>query len=190
MNKKNKGMILPIALFVLVGIILSAAILTKSTGLVNETAGNIGLKNKATNNNDLVTARAIDWLTENKNSLNYDEERNGYFSSAPATYPDYTKEEVWINAKKFDEDEDGNKASYIIYRMCSQGNRPYNAIENGIVNQCAVKSYSESEDNNSSVGFDSGNFKGNPQVFFKIVTKTEGVKSSKSISETIISMSQ
>lgn len=190
MNNKKKGMILPIALFILIGIVLSSVMLIKSTGLLTETAGDLGLKNKATNNNDLITAHAIEWLNANKMSLNNDAQGNGYFSSAPTIYPDYTNDNAWLNAKVFSEDENGNEGSYIIYRMCSHGNRAYNAIENGIVNQCATKVETQSDEMNNSIGYDSENFSGNPQVFFKIISKTQGVKSSKSISETVISISQ
>lgn len=89
--------------------------------------------------NDWIVSQEFEWLTVNKNSLDYDNEELGYFSAAPATYPDYTKDEVWLNARNIGKDPIGNEASYIIYRMCTQSNKAYNDNTGEISNQCAVK---------------------------------------------------
>jgi len=189
-NKKQKGIALPISLFVLIGVLLAAGALMRSGDLSVNVAGDIGTRAQIASSNDSAVSIAVKWLVDNSASLTNDSLSNGYNSSIPNGYIDYTKDNTWeANVKTLSADSLGNVSTYQIYRMCSLSNVKYNGSAGAIQNSCATSVGTSTTGSTSSMGYNSYNFSQSFQgimVFYKIVTKTEGSKGSKVITETMI----
>lgn len=186
--KKRNGIALPISLFVLVGVLLASAALIRSSELSINVAGNLGHRALVSNSNDTAVSVANKWLLDNQATLNNDNVGAGYRSAYPTGIPDYTTDAAWAGAKVLPADSFGNVSRYIIYRMCTQPNTPFNGSNAGIQNNCAVKINNSASNYGNSSGFGSYNFAGKPQLYFKVVTKTTGAKNASTVTETIISL--
>jgi Tfp pilus assembly protein PilX len=176
--KKEKGIALPIALFVLVAILLASAALIRSNELAVNVAGDLSSRDLVYRANDAAAAQAMNWLTSNSITLNNDIPAQGYYSAYPPTTPNYLQPNnaVWNNALTLPADAFGNISSYLIYRMCSQPDTPYNGSNAGIQNVCAISMSNQTSNSGNSSGYNAFNFSGRPQVYFQIITKTVGSK--------------
>lgn len=177
---KIKGAALPITMFILVGILISASFLIKSAEFSNFVARDMGERSKLLSNNESSIAKALLWLENNKTSLNSDLVASGYFSSYQEK--NMYNNENWSNSFKINDN-----SYYIIFRMCEQKNLAYDGIVSGLKNRCALK---EEISNNNSMGIDPTLLPSSNKVFFKIYVKSTGIKNSKIISETTVSIIQ
>jgi hypothetical protein len=190
LNKKyNKGSSLPISMFVLLGITISAASMFSTTETNVQMSGNIGLRTIASQANDTAISSAIDWLVANQPNLKDNDSTNGYYSAYPLSDIDYEQESSWIVSKKIQTDSLGNNSRYIIYRLCSQANTAYNGTNSGTYNTCATKTDSSSTNNGNSSGFGGYNFSSQPTLFYKIIVETIGPKGAKITTSTMIGLS-
>ena len=189
-NKKNeRGVALPIALFILLGMLVSSMLLIKASEVSITIAGNIGAKERVSHSNDLSLTKVEAWLTENKDTLNNDSAESAYFSSYPAANVDYTINDNWADAKKLDVDSNGNISEYLIYRMCTLGNVEYNGSLNGVQNVCAIANDITGTGSESSKGYDSYNFSvasTGTNLYYKVLIKTTDPRGSSVITETVI----
>lgn len=188
--KAKKGIALPISLFVLMGVTLAAAALIRTGEFGITMAGDIAHRSIVSGHNDVVAATALNWLNDNKGTLNNTNSAQGYFSSTSPSVIDYTREESWLNARKLPTDANGNTSSYLIFRMCSLPNTPYNGSLNGVQNQCAIKESTQASgtDGNSS-GFQGFSFTSNTlQIYYRVIVRTVGPKDATSITETVVAM--
>lgn len=188
--KKEKGIALPIALFVLVAILLAGAALIRSNELAVNVAGDLASRDLVYKANDAAAANAMNWLTTNSTNLNSDIPSQGYYSAYPATTPSYLQPNnaVWNNALTLPADSFGNISSYLIYRMCSQPNTPYNGANSGIQNVCAISMSNQTSNSGNSSGYNSFSFSGRPQVYFQIITKTVGAKGATDITASTVKL--
>lgn len=70
--KNNKGIALPISIFVLVGVMIGALMLMRSEQSVGVITTAFVKKNQAKNSSDYALSVAVDWLEKNKDNLNND----------------------------------------------------------------------------------------------------------------------
>ena len=187
--KKQNGIALPIALFVLIGILLASASLIKATDSSMMVSGNVGSRAFVSNANDNIIMAANQWLLDNQTTLDNDNSSAGYFSAYPTGNPDYSLDANWTNSFSMANDAYGNKNNYIIYRLCTQPNTAYNGSNAGVLNNCAFKSSATAGSNlGNSVGYDAFEFSGPSKLYYKVVARTKGAKDATSITETIIAM--
>lgn len=190
-HNKQKGIALPIALFALFAILLATAALIRSGEFSSTIAGDIGHREMVAQSNDEVAAFAITWLKNNSENLNNTQGSQGYYSSYPATWPDFTKDNAWASSKAVAANSLGISGNYVIYRMCKQPNVAFNGATGGISNECAVAvAIPQSGNTGNSAGYGSFEFEGNPSVFFKVIVRSIGPKGATSVSETILSINQ
>lgn len=187
MIKNQKGASLPITILIMSALILSATFLMRATETSTQVSSDIGEKIIVSNSNEWVAAQAYSWLIANQANLNSDISSSGYYSSFPENGIALNTESAWQGAVTLTNSIGNNKSQYLIYRMCSQSNAAFNSINNGIANKCAT-SFAEGTDN--SMGFGGVAFQGATQVFFKIYARSVGVKSSQTISEATVGLSQ
>lgn len=188
-NLKEKGISLPITLFILISVLISAMLLIRAGDVSLTVAGNIGSHTQISGSNNEATIDAINWLVNNKTTLN---NSNGtfYTSAYPATNVDFTEESSWANANPFT-GSDGVQSEYVIYRKCKLPNLAYNGSSGGVQNVCATDAGSSSSGNTSSNGYDSYNFSANYSgimLYYQVLvrTKTDGAKGASVITETIV----
>lgn len=185
--KNQNGASLPISLFVLLGLTIASASLFRTTEMSVNLAGNIGLRTMASHANDNAVSQAMNWLMVNQSTLKDTNASQGYLSAyAENNDIDYNKDVSWTTSKKLAKDSLGNTSTYIIYRMCTQPNTPYNGSNGGIYNVCATKTSTASSNYGNSAGFAAYNFQGQPTLFYKIVSQTVGLKGAKAITSTIV----
>jgi hypothetical protein len=191
LNKKQQGIALPISLFVLIGVLLAALLLIRSSDVSVIVSGNVGIKAQLAGSNDQAISTAFKWLQDNKASLNNDNFANGYFSSHPIGFIDYTNKDNWVTAKKLAKDDMGNISSYKIIRMCAIPNAARNETVNGVNNVCYTDSGNSAvTSDTSSVGYGAYQYTQPPAslpILYKIVVKTEGPKSAETVTETVVS---
>lgn len=187
--KYEKGIALPITLFVLVGILLAASALIRASEFTIGLSGNVAHRSLAANASDNAIATASSWLVANKASLVNDDAGQGYYSSAPNNPIDYTNPDSWVGARTLPVDAYGNTSSYIIQRMCTQPNTPYNGNNAGIPNVCAVKQINSNANSGNSSGFGAYQYSTIPQLYYKVIVRTVGPRSAESISASMISLS-
>ncbi len=70
--KNNKGLALPISIFVLIGVMIGALMLMRSEQSVGVITTAFVKKNQAKNSSDYALSVAVDWLEKNKDNLNND----------------------------------------------------------------------------------------------------------------------
>lgn len=187
--KKIKGIALPISLFVLMGVLLAAAALIRAGEFSVSLSGDVANRTMVSQANEIAVSTAQNWLILNQTTLNNDNVAEGYFSASPVGAVDYTQDASWINAKVLPADAYQNVSRYMILRMCTQPNTPYNGTNAGVLNECATKKSNSTANQGNSTGFQSFQFPAIPQVFYKILVKTEGPKGASTISETVLSLS-
>jgi Tfp pilus assembly protein PilX len=190
-KNKQKGIVLPIALFVLLCILLGAANLMRSGELSVNVTGNISNRAYVGNSNDTATLKAMQWLSQNQGNLDNDNIAEGYHSAYPVGDVDYNKEDAWEQSKVLPVDNYGNVSSYKIIRMCEQPNTPYNGSNNGVQNVCALTNKgAEGDTSSSSEGYDSTNFATmvGIRVYYQIYVKTVGARNTKIITQSVVNM--
>ena len=177
LTKKNeKGIALPITLFVLIGLLLSVMLLIRSSDVAVTVSGNVGVHTQLTGSNTNATAAAVKWLNDNSATLDSDNTAAGYFSAQSSAAVDYTYASSWVNAYTYNSTVDsyGNVNQYFIIRMCTLPNTPYNGSASGVQNICSMGSSAASTTGTSSVGYDVYNF-GNSvttAIYYKIITRS------------------
>src|SRR5690242_12125134 len=139
---RESGVVLVIALIVLVAMTLVAIGTLRSVDTSNVVAGNLGFKQATLNGTDQVVETAYRYLATNWSGANLQNDaKPGYVSSVPSAEPDWTNpnDGVWGDALCVNgcaPDANGNTMYYVIHRMCTQSNTPYNGSVGGVANQC------------------------------------------------------
>ncbi len=181
--KNNKGLSLPIIMFILVGMAISMAIIARSSKtsiLLLETQVKV---NQAQAQDTSQISRAIEWLEANKDNLNndllsvqkFDTFSLSYFSSNKiTTVTPNTNSAGVINVfevsdvsllpspistsapiKMGDDNQLGYASRIVIYRMCDLPNAAPNEIVGGVTNFCMTDPVlmTPTSGNNSSAGY-------------------------------------
>lgn len=132
--RKQRGVVLFIALISLVAMTLAAIALIRSVDTTTMIAGNLAFRQAATISADTGVEQAISWLNANNNAtLNNDSASNGYYATGQDAL-DLTGNRTSSTTDDFDwstksklvtdsvgdpnTDASGNEVRYVIHRLC------------------------------------------------------------------------
>ncbi len=170
----QRGVVLFIALIVLVAMSLAGVAMVRSVDTALGIAGNLAFKAATTQG----TEKGLQTALQNTSAA------NGYYSSLAAD-PNWFDLANWGGAVQVNAgapDAVGNVTRYIIHRMCSGADQPYNAAGNA----CALYVPASGGTSGGSMSVGSFQFQGIPQVFYRITTRVDGPRSTVSITQTSI----
>jgi len=187
----QRGVSLFIALIILVAMMLTGVAVIRSVDAGNMLSGNLALKQSTLQAADQGVDAAYQWLLANagNGTLDNTNQATGYYSSRPATEPDWTDPTQWPAAVALQPDAAGNTVSYVIHRMCTQPNTPYNGNNGGVANECAMSFASGGSSSGGSMSVDAPVFQGNPQLFFRVTSLTTGPRGTYSVTQSMVRVS-
>ena len=193
-RRAQEGLVLFIALIVLVAMSLAGVALmrTVDTGLV--VAGNMAFKQSAIMVADRGTAEAVKWLQNNSTgaTLQMTNASQGYFSSRPVIEPNWFDAASWTESTAVNggaPDASGNVVRYVIHRMCTQPDTPYNGMNAGVANECALYYALSAAGSGGSMAVGAPQFVGSPQLYYRITTRVEGPRDTVSVIQTSVLVS-
>jgi len=189
--RRQHGLVLFIALIVLVAMTMAGIGMVRSIDTGTMVAGNLGFKQTALNSSEAGLQGAYDWLVSNAGGggLSNSDTAHGYYSSRPASDPDWTDPDTWADAVVLEEDATGNTVSYLIHRMCTEANTPYNGSNAGVANQCAMSASPTTPGAGGSMSVGSYAFAGTPQVYYRITARTQGPRNTESYVQAMVAIS-
>ncbi len=193
-RRAQDGLVLFIALIVLVAMSLAGVALMRSvdTGVV--VAGNMAFKQAAIMVADRGTQEATKWLSDNSGgpTLQNTIEAKGYYSSRPVVEPNWFDPASWTDSLTLNggaPDASGNVVRYVIHRMCTQPDTPYNGSNGGVANECALYFATSAAAQGGSMAVGSPQFIGSPQLYYRITTRVEGPRDTVSVIQTSVLVS-
>jgi Tfp pilus assembly protein PilX len=180
--RKQRGVVLFIALIVLVAMSLAGIGMVRSIDTGNLIAGNLAFKQSTLNASDLGVETAFQWLLTQAGTTALDANitANGYYATPPANDAtvDWTDLNNWAGSTLMATDAAGNTTRYIIHRLCP-------AVGSVTGQICAISSTSGSAGGgSSSVG--STVFSSTNMVYYRIMSRVDGPRNSSSISESYV----
>lgn len=184
-KKKNKGMVLIFAVIIMATMVIAVLALLRSNDTSNSLTTNMLLKEGAliTGNNGLEAAIAT------LNSLSTQQLRNndpskGYYATGQTTLNLKTGV-VWdgngngVKAKQLEYDDLGNKASFIIHRMCETAGE----VE---TSGCVTNLQVGGNDLSSKGGSGLTPLAGKVSVYYRITVKVIGPKNTESYLQAMV----
>lgn len=188
---RQKGVSLFIALIVLVGMTLTGFALMRSVDTNTVISGNLAFKQSTVQAADQGIEAAYQWLVANVGTtvLNNTDNTVGYYSSHPANEPDWNDPAVWVGAVSLPADVAGNSVSYVIHRMCTQPDTPYNGTNGAATNECAMTYVSGTSSSGGSMSVDAPVFQGSPHLFYRVTSRTSGPRGSFSVTQAVVRVS-
>jgi len=186
--RKQRGVVLFIALIVLVAMTLAGVAMVRSMDTTLGIAGNMAFKQASIQSSDLGVKSAYDWLGANSAgiTLQNSDAVQGYFSARPAIEPNWFDLGTWGSAVVLNggvPDAAGNVVRYVIHRMCTEPNTAYNGSNAGVANQCALFYPITAAATGGSMAIGSTQFEGIPQLFYRVTTRVDGPRNTVSITQ-------
>jgi len=196
-SRKQRGVIVFIALIVLVAMTLAALGLMRSTDTGDVIAGNLAFKQATANASEQVLETAYRWLINNDVGavLSNDNQAAGYWSSNPSPEPNWTDLNYWNNngvcLNGCAADANGNITRYVIHRMCQYPNEPYNGSQPTYAqNQaCATLTAAGGAGSGGSMSVGSHDFQPIPQLYYRVTTLVAGPRSTQAVVQSMIVLS-
>lgn len=197
MRRRQSGAILFIALIVLVAMTLAGLAMIRSVDTALGIAGNMAFKQATIHGADRGVKVAFDWLITNSGGTTLQTSNNlvGYSSSSPAS-------EDWFNLTNWGDgvsipnefgqvgspDAAGNVVRYLIHRMCSCADVPYNSncAGSGDQNSCGLYYPVSGGSAGGSMTVGSPMFVGIPQIYYRITTRVDGPRNTVSITQVTV----
>jgi type IV pilus assembly protein PilX len=184
--KRQRGIVLLIALTVLVAMSLAGVALMRSVDNTVVIAGNISFKQASLQVSDRGARDAMIWLqTQSPATLADDNQPFGYLSARPPSEPDWFDTNSWVNAVITNgglPDASGNTVSYIIHRMCAVP-----GLQQDEGNQVCARYYPPGlrlDSGSKAIGqaqYDSKN-----QLFYRVTTRVDGPRNSVTVTQTAV----
>jgi len=179
-------MVLYVALIVLIVMALVGIAMMRGSGSGISIAGNLAMKQNATNVADVGTEAARAWvLAQNAGTLSNDQP--GYFSSwrngtdavDPTQLP-WTTNSVLVTA----DDGTGNQVRYIVHRLCETPNMP----PNNPAQRCADVGATgdASGQSHGGIGYPGPGPSISAQPFFRITSQVIGPKNTVSYTQVVM----
>jgi type IV pilus assembly protein PilX len=185
--RRQKGIVLLVALTVLVAMSLAGVALIRSVDNTVVIAGNLAFKQSSLQVADRGSLDAITWLVAQNAIvppvLNNDNNGMGYYSARPPVEPDWFDDNTWAGAITTNgglPDSSGNKVKYLIHRMCTvPGAAP------GVGNQqCGLFFPPTVRQDTSSKAVGSFKYEGSHQLYYRVTTRVEGPRNNVTIVQT------
>lgn len=136
-RRRERGVVLVLALIALITLLLAAVGLTRSVDTSTVIAGNLAFRQAATASADAGLERAVAWMratsdanvgkdpfSDSTHAFNGDSAKDGYYSSADPAL-NLMADATWANntSSCAEADASGNRVCYIIQRMCRDANQ-------------------------------------------------------------------
>jgi type IV pilus assembly protein PilX len=191
---RQKGVVLLISLIVLVAMTLAGVALMRSVDTAVGVAGNVAFKQSAVQVADTGTQKAAVWLGNNSSgtTLQNDNATIGYFSSRPAVEPNWYDINSWSQSVVLNggvPDAAGNVVRYVVHRMCTQPDTPYNGTNGAATNECALYFPLSSAASGGSMQVGSPQFIGTPQLYYRVTTRVDGPRNTVSVIQSSVLVS-
>lgn len=183
---RQRGMVIFIALIVMVALSLAGIALLRSVDTSVVIAGNLAFKQTTIQAGDRGVAEATQWLVANSagTTLQNTDTGNGYSSARPALEPDWNDIASWNDAVVLNggaPDAAGNVVRYVIHRMCTEAETPYNGKNGGVENQCALAYPLSAAALGGSVSTGAPVFEGIPNLYYRVTTRVDGPRNTVSV---------
>lgn len=207
LRKRQRGVVLLIALIVLVAMTLAGIALVRSVDTGNLAAGNLAFRQGATLAADAGIQAGIAWLdTQQNNSLSADQPSAGYYATSQDTL-DVTNRNLTVAAVDWDhnnceglegvtscvkpsnavEVKDGDTLlysySYIIHRLCSKP-LSYNSTDNSCMTYQGTGNTSPGKDAPQGPG--DTRFTIPPVPYYRITTRVSGPRNTTSYVQAVV----
>jgi Tfp pilus assembly protein PilX len=203
----QQGMVLFISLIVLVALALGALAMFRGSMGTTLVATNVASRQGALSLADTgVQIAATDIATRaGLATVNSDDLNNGYFSSIPAAEPDWTDPAVWTCGNNAScptpaqlcagnaaciTNSTGYTVQFKVHRMCTQANTAYNGTSaTGVANVCALTvPIGAAGTPGASLAVGATVFTGNPRLYFRITTRVDGPRNTRTVTQTVVSL--
>jgi len=196
--QRQRGMMLIIALIVLVAMTLAGIATMRSVDTAAVMAGNLALRQSTLNAADQGIQAGFNLLntpTLNPNaSLDVDAMGQGiagYYSSTPATEPNWSDSNVWTNPGRpaiqlngGTPDAAGNVVWYIVERLCTVANIPASGA--GQICGVTISSAAASKQGSDNFRAQDSLFQSLPQTHYRITARAVGPRNSIAIVQTML----
>jgi Tfp pilus assembly protein PilX len=189
----QRGVVLLLALIVLVAMTLAGLGMMRAADTGTVVAGNLAFKQSAIHAGDRGIEAAYQWLLAQAGTgaLNMTDPASGYVSARPPTEPNLADPLTWADAPAPIVDvETGNSTTYLIERMCTQQDTPYNGANAGVPNECVVSLDDSASTTGGSMAVGAVIFEGTPQLYYRITTRTVGPHNSTSFTQALVMISE
>ena len=144
---------------------------------------------------DRGTQEAVKWLSDNSAGTalqNTDRRRRatsppGRWSSPTGSTPRAGRNRRPVNGGA--PDASGNVVRYVVHRMCTQPDTPYNGANAGVANECALYFATSAAAAGGSMAVGAPQFIGSPQLYYRVTTRVEGPRDTVSVIQTSVLVS-
>lgn len=182
--RKQRGVVLFIALIVLVAMSLAGIGMVRSVDTGNLISGNLAFKQATLNASDLGIETGFQWLLTQAGTTALDANipASGYYANPPANDAtmDWTDIANWGGSVVLATDAAGNTTRYIIHRLCPGVGTVTSQV-------CAISTTSGTAGGgSSSVG--STVFTSTNSVYYRIMARVDGPRNTSSITEAHIQL--
>lgn len=203
----QRGMVLFISLIVLVALALGALAMFRGSLGTTLVATNVASRQGALSLADTGVKLAVTDIQSRATgaTINADANNNGYFSAIPAAEPDWTDPAVWSCGTDAacptvsqicggDATCIANSTGYTVYfkvhRMCTQANTAYNGTgATGVANVCALTvPVGSAGTPGASLGVGATVVAGNPKLYFRITTRVDGPRNTRTVTQTVVAL--
>jgi type IV pilus assembly protein PilX len=191
---RQEGVVLLISLIVLVAMTLAGVALMRSVDTAVGVAGNVAFKQSAVQVADTGTQQASVWLGNNSTgtTLQNDNAALGYFSARPGSEPNWYDINSWGQSVVLNggtPDASGNVVRYVVHRMCTESNTPYNGSNGVANNQCALYFPLSTAAQGGSMQVGAAQFLGTPMIYYRVTTRVDGPRNTVSVIQTSVLVS-
>jgi len=189
---RARGAVLFIALIVLVAMTLAGIAIMRSVDTTTLIAGNLAFKQGTIQSADNGIENAFQWLIAERSTLANTNLAKGYFSAKPAGTLDWTNPATWASAVTVGTDAAGNTISYLIHRMCTCADSPYNQNCGPTVQLCALDAPAAgtppppAQGDSFAVG--APGYLQDPKVFYRITVRTQGPRNTTSFVQSMVAI--
>lgn len=187
-----RGAVLFIALIVLVAMTLAGIAIMRSVDTTTLIAGNLAFKQGTIQSSDNGIESAFQWLIANRATLANTNLASGYFSAKPAGTLEWNDPASWANAVTVGTDAAGNTISYVIHRMCTCADSPYNQNCGPTPQLCALDAPATgvppppAQGDSFAVG--APGYLQDPKVYYRITVRTQGPRNTSSFVQSMVAI--
>ena len=191
---RERGIVLPITLIVLVVMTLAGTAVIRSTDTSGLIAANLAFRNAAIHSGDIGIEEAVQWLETNKGSLLFSHSpADGYSaqsqnpltladdSNDPQSWPEFWTEVIEPTARirTLPTDAAGNSVTYAIQRLCNLEGEP---------GSTAIACATPPVDTSSGSGKGTGviPYRASTQVYYRITCRIIGPKNTLAYVQAIV----
>lgn len=196
--RRQRGVVVFIALIVLVAMMVAGIAMVRSSGSAILTAGNLAFRHNATIAGDLGIENARTWLgTQGPLTLEKSNAASGYYATwgeqLPALPPpqtfdpalwgkdNWTKADRAVQVNGGAADAAGNRISFVIHRMCKNGGAVSAATNPG--QECVI--LDDPKKGGPKMAGEPG-IAGTSQVYYRVTARIEGPKNTVSYVQTMM----